>query len=695
MNEKTSYLLDIFGFKDFTIFCGAGISKNSGLPLANELLQYIIEKLPFDKKDIEEIVASNFPFEAFMESLSENTDISKILDIFKEGEPNTAHILIARLAKNGYLKTIFTTNFDLLIEKALEKEGLKKNNDFEVYCNEEQFSRIDFECTEGKIIRILKIHGSIDDKNSIRTTMKAVASKTLSDKRMKVIEYLLSTGRHKKVLILGYSCSDVFDITPQIQSIEKNQKEIIFVEHSKEGTEIEDVRIKELPFKTFPGKRIKCNTDDFIRELWDSLKKTIGEYTPIESEVDWKTYLEDWAKGLKKKYLKYFIAGLILYEISNFKRAIEYHEKSLEIAKAIGDKEEEARCYTCLGISHFSLGNFKRGVEYHKKALEIAKAIKDKIGESIAHTNLGNAYRNLGDFKRAVEHHEKALEIAKAIRDKIGESACYTNLGNAYRNLGDFKRAIEYYEKSLEIAKEIGGKAEEARCYVGLGNAYYDLGDIKRAIEHHEKALEIKKAIGDKAGESACYTNLGNAYRVSGDFTIAIEYHEWSLEIAKAIGIEVVESACYTNLGNAYRNLGDIKKAVEYLEKALEIKKAIGDKAGKLACNTGLGNAYCGLGDIKKAVEYLEKALEISIEIRDKARESVCYANLGNAYRMSGDFKRAIEYLFKSEKIFKENGQTHYLKNVYRVLALTYEKMGDNKNEKHYKGKLISNTKNL
>jgi len=136
MNEK---YFDISGFKEkeFAVFCGAGISKNSGLPLANELKQYILGKMSIDKEDIEEIMASNLPFEAFMETISENTDISKILEIFEKGEPNTNHILIARLAKNGYLKTIFTTNFDLLIEKALEKEGQKRDKDFEVYSDEE------------------------------------------------------------------------------------------------------------------------------------------------------------------------------------------------------------------------------------------------------------------------------------------------------------------------------------------------------------------------------------------------------------------------------------------------------------------------------------------------------------------------------------------------------------------------------
>ena len=116
----------------------------------------------------------------FYESL---TYYLKILDIFKGGEPNANHILIARLAKNGYLRTIFTTNFDLLIEKALEKEGLKKKKDFDVYYDEEQFSTIDFDNMQDGIVRIFKIHGSIDNIDSIRTTMSAIASKILSDKR--------------------------------------------------------------------------------------------------------------------------------------------------------------------------------------------------------------------------------------------------------------------------------------------------------------------------------------------------------------------------------------------------------------------------------------------------------------------------------------------------------------------------------
>jgi len=640
-------------FEDLAIFCGAGISKNSGLPLAGKLKQCILKKLLVEESDMNEIMNSNLPLEAFIEAISENTDVSKILQIFQKGEPNTNHILIAKLAKSGYLRTICTTNFDLLIERALEKEGLRENVDFERYYNEEDFSRIDFNKLSDKV-KIFKIHGSIDDIESIRITMKAVASKTLSDKRMNVIKYLFSTGNHRKVLILGYSCSDEFDITPQIQSIEENQKEIIFVDHCEEGKEIEDIKIKEErnPFRKSPGKRIKCNTDHFIKELWDSLKG-IGKYELIKSKIDSKIYIDSWATDLIPG-LKFFIAGLMFTKISNFNKSIEFYDKSLEIASAVGDKTGEAGCYGNLGIAHYGLGDFNKAIEHYEKSLQLNIEIGNKGEESSCYANLGNAYLGLGDFRRAIGYFEKALEIDKAAGDKAGEAKCYGNLANAYFR-SDLSKAIKFYGRSLKITKATGDKTGEAKCCGNLGNAYHGLGDFKKAIKYHEESLRIKKAVGDKAGEARCYVGLGNIYRSWGDFERALEYYKKSFEIAKEVGNKAMESSCH----------GD------------------------------LGNVYYGLGDFKKAIEFYEKSLEIAKKIRDKLGEGTCYTNLGSAYGSLGDFKRAIEYFLDAEKTLEGIGQIYHLKVVYRNLALAYEKIGDNEKVEDYKRKLSGDVKIL
>ena len=104
-------------------------------------------------------------------------------------------------------------------------------------------------------------------------------------------------------------------------------------------------------------------------------------------------------------------------------------------------KHREGNMYCNLGNANINLGNFKKAIEYHNLDLKIAKEGGDKHGEGKAYGNLGNAYKGLGDFKKAVEYHSLSLKIIKEVGDKHGESSTYGNLGIAYKGLGDFKKS--------------------------------------------------------------------------------------------------------------------------------------------------------------------------------------------------------------------------------------------------------------
>ena len=45
-----------------------------------------------------------------------------------------------------------------------------------------------------------------------------------------------------------------------------------------------------------------------------------------------------------------------------------------------------------------NLGDFHKTIEYHGRSLEVAKEVSDKGGEEQAYGNLGIAYENLSDF---------------------------------------------------------------------------------------------------------------------------------------------------------------------------------------------------------------------------------------------------------------------------------------------------------
>ena len=348
--------------------------------------------------------------------------------------------------------------------------------------------------------------------------------------------------------------------------------------------------------------------------------------------------------------------GNAYQDLGEFKTAIKYHQRHLEIAKEVGDKAGEGKSYCNLGNAYQGLGEFKTAIKYHQRDLEIAKEVGDKAGEGASYGSLGNAYRSLGEFKTAIKYHQRHLEIAKEVGDKAGEGRSYGSLGKAYRSLGEFKTAIKYHQRHLEIAKEVGDKGGEGGSYGSLGNAYRSLGEFKTAIKYHQRHLEIAKEVGDKAGEGASYGNLGNAYCSLGEFKTAIKYHQQCLEIVKEVRDKAEEGISYGNLGNAYQGLGEFKTAIKYYQRHLEIAKEVRDKAGEGRSYGNLGIAYDSLGEFKTAIKYHQRDLEIAKEVGDKAGEGGSYGNLGNAYCRLRKFKTAIEYHQQCLEIAKEVG---------------------------------------
>ena len=44
--------------------------------------------------------------------------------------------------------------------------------------------------------------------------------------------------------------------------------------------------------------------------------------------------------------------GIAYYSVEDFKKALGYHERNLNIAKQLGDRSDEGEAYDNLGITH-------------------------------------------------------------------------------------------------------------------------------------------------------------------------------------------------------------------------------------------------------------------------------------------------------------------------------------------------------
>ncbi|HFA48092.1 MAG TPA: CHAT domain-containing protein, partial [Bacteroidetes bacterium] len=155
-----------------------------------------------------------------------------------------------------------------------------------------------------------------------------------------------------------------------------------------------------------------------------------------------------------------------------------------------------ARSYFNIGETYDGQGNYRKALEYHKKALDIR--IKG-LGEShpyvaAGYNSIGEIYFKQGRHDTALEYCQKALNILLNSfgKNHLDVALYYNNIANIYEKKRDYDLAIKNHKIALSISlKELGkGHPNVAESYNRLGEIYYKLKNYEKAVEYNEKAID-------------------------------------------------------------------------------------------------------------------------------------------------------------------------------------------------------------
>lgn len=207
MNDEYIKFLAQEARKDkLVIFVGAGVSKNSGLPNWNRLIDEFAEYLEIETKEnystdetlnIPQIFYNKFGKIKYYEILKDVFDKKlfhhEIHDILKKLDPN--HII--------------TTNYDDLIETKLNEDKIE----YDVISKEEDLAH----SQRNKMI--IKMHGDLKNKNIV---LKKDDYDNYEEKFPLITTYIKSLFTTNTVLFIGYSLNDI-----NVQLIMKWIKEIL------------------------------------------------------------------------------------------------------------------------------------------------------------------------------------------------------------------------------------------------------------------------------------------------------------------------------------------------------------------------------------------------------------------------------------------------------------------------------------
>lgn len=248
-----------------SLFIGTGFSIEANAPTESKLKKLILNE--FDNENLKEEHENDELAElaeCFVEEVcagSRNELIGIMKKVFEfEPECMDDHKLLATIP---HFKTLFTTNYDTLLEDSYAE------------CDR-RVIRNDEACTydENKRVSIYKLHGDFVSPSSVVITTSDYKKYRGANKRPNPIMWndVISEFTRKNILFIGYSLKDnnVIEIIRHIKRhVGKNIKQMFLISP--------EINNRQVQLKKMGVTYIKAFAKDFLSELYKSLSENITD----------------------------------------------------------------------------------------------------------------------------------------------------------------------------------------------------------------------------------------------------------------------------------------------------------------------------------------------------------------------------------------------------------------------------------
>ncbi len=637
-----------FEKKQINLFCGAGISFHSGIPIANNIIYQVLYELRVSNDEIQKILKLNFPFEAFFEIFAEQKEpeqlssINELLKIFQSEYTSTTHQFIALLAKLGVIKTIFTTNFDELIERALEEEGLTKGNDFIVHHRD--LEKIDLHNNK---VKLIKLHGTMSDLDSIQILLKSVSRNKVSQGLINVLRSEFNPT--STTVFLGYSFSDQFDIRPVLKSI-PNPGRILVVNHNLDVEEVSNLSSisNEHPFEQAEGHFLNYDTDKLIKKLWP--KMVTKEYLFRQyKDVEWKRFIKSWVSNDINPYQ---IIGSIYLYTTKFNKAINSYEKAMQWAKSKNRNLDFSINKFNLTTVYCIIGKYSEAIKLTLECVEDFQKYEESRGLIQAYRQLGVIYKNLKRYDESITYYKKVIDL---IRNKdafiVSQTEC--NLGILFLEIKDFQEAESYLNRALSKAKKNGFIRIELSAIIPKGVLHEIRGEFDKAIKYAEMAYQLADNLGSSSEKGNSLMNKASVLIKMSKKHNATRLYEKALGIFADSGHTKSKVKCLLNLSICYHHLPI--QAITYLDRALRDLEDSNSTVLKFEILSSKGVLLTKMKRFPQSIRCHQEAYSIAknegtIELMIEAK-----VNLGTTNNLAQEFQSSLKEYSEAIKLIENH----------------------------------------
>ncbi len=268
---------------------------------------------------------------------------------------------------------------------------------------------------------------------------------------------------------------------------------------------------------------------------------------------------------------------------SDYKKAIEIHEKALETAIKAKNIEFRVFSLNMLGVDYRKMDANRTALDYNQEALALAETVENpnlglRRSIAVSHNSMGNIYLLLKQYDLASHQFYQSLKIEESIENELGIAINNQNIGYAKEALGALDEALVYYENSLAVNIKINNRYGKVICNSSIGRIYIKQGNSKLALPLIKENLGEAIKLGNQDYLATEYINLGWAETKLYQYTNAEKSLLKGLEIAKEYNISTAISEAYTHLSELSQQKNDFKSSLAYYKLAEEFDEKISNE---------------------------------------------------------------------------------------------------------------------
>ncbi|CAM0943633.1 unnamed protein product [Alopecurus aequalis] len=406
--------------------------------------------------------------------------------------------------------------------------------------------------------------------------------------------------------------------------------------------------------------------------------------------------------------------GEVYLRLGQFKEALTYQKKHLQLAKESDNLVEQQRATTQLGRTYHEIllksendhSAIRNAKKYFKSSMKLVTDLRENpssdkslyLKELIdAHNNMGMLLMDLENFEEAEKLLLQGLEICDEEEVNQYDDArtrLHHNLGNVYTKLRIWKKARIHIEKDIDICRKIRHLQGEAKGFINLGELHYQVQKYVDAKLCYNKALSIIKDLEDEDALVEQINQNIDTVMNAAEVLEEIKKDEQKLKklvrdtssahgTSKERKLLHEQHACLDNLIEKAGIISAWQKHKEFSKGKKRVTNELHDKEKQCDALLSIGESYQKLRNFSKARKWFTKSWVMCRSIANLEGQALAKVNIGNVFDSVGKWSDALEAYEEGYRIAVEgdlrNVQLSSLENMHYMHMVRFNNVKEAK----------------